>query len=362
MLYGKFIDELIDRLKLNKAKSEDRVIAGRKICGAYKEIANVATVNWEPLKRIGEVVTVSNYTTGTATITNGSRSVTFGGGAALTSAMEGRFFQPQGTSNWYRIVKVNSATDLTLYTPIIESSATGTYTIWKRYYYLPSEVRKIIDFGSWIRDGALMDRSNQAFQDKALNLSSTGDPIEFSMFGVDPFESSYTTGTISLTKDSDLATGASTAWLDNVTPGDILIVGTTTYRVKRVESDTSIRLLNFANATITSQTYTIRRESNLGFQLWYNPNQATVLPYYYVKRAYDLVNEDYDKPELPEEFDKAILDGAEADRLGDLNDPKAITKLQLYNARINDLKTTRYVSQPRTVQLKPRIVSRGSYL
>lgn len=358
MLYGEFIDELIARVGETNA---DRNIFGRKINASYKEVANIAYVNWEPLKRYGEIVTVPNYTTGTCTITAASRTVTFSG-SSLTSAMEGRFFQPQGSSNWYKIIKVVSSSQCTLYSPIVETTAGGqTFKIWKRYYYFPSEVRRVLDFGSWIRDGILTDRSNQYLADLDMNLSLEGDPTEFSMFGVDPFEGTYSTGTVALTTNSDLATGSGTSWLGNIEPGDSIQVGTITYHVKRVEADDSIRLLNFSTQTLTAQTYTVRRSQNLGFQLWYNPNQAIILPYYYIKRVYDMVNEDYDRMELPDEFDKAVLDGAEADRMTDVNDVRWVGKVQLYNARLNDLKSSRFVSQPRTRQFRPLITDRGSY-
>lgn len=364
MIFGNFIDELADRLKLDRKDAVVRAVLGRKINASYKEVANVAYVDWEPLKRYSELVTVPNYATGTADIVNGSRTVNFGNGAALTSAMEGRFFQSQSSANWYKIIKVVSATQATLLSPIVETTASAlTFLIWKRFYYFPSEVRRILEFGSWIRDGMLEDRSNEYFQDRASNPSLTGDPIEFTMFGVDPFEGTYSDFTISLTKDSDIATGSSTPtlFLDNVTPGDILEVGTSVYRVKRVESDTVLRLLNRSISTLTAQTYTIRKDENLGCQLWYSPNRALILPFSYIKRVYDMVNETYDRPELPEEFDKAILDGAEADRLSDLDDNRWTQKIQLYNARITDLKSSRAVSKPRTHQLRPKIMDRGSY-
>ena len=100
----------------------------------------------------------------------------------------------------------------------------------------------------------------------------------------------------------------------------------------------------------------------MGFQLWYNPGDVYILPYTYVKRVYDMVNEENDRPEVPEEFDPAILDLAEADRLADLDDSKWINKQALAAARIKDLRYTS-VSQPRTRQMRPEVENnRGRYL
>jgi hypothetical protein len=363
MLYGQLIDELIERMGLNEDDADRRAVAGRKINNAYKEIANNTNVDWKQLEKYGEIVTVPNYTTGTCTITNGSRTVT-GAGTVFTSAMEGRFFKPERSSNWYRIVRVVSGTELTLFSSIIEDSGSGkTFTIWKRWYYLPSEVRRVLEFGSWIRDGKLTERSSQWLADGNPDMSNTGEPVEFSMFGVDPYTSEYTSGSnVTVTENSTLMTGVGTEWLSNVEPGDIVQISSQVLRVKRVESDTRIRLLNYATATITPESYKIQKNGNIGFQLWFNPNRQYILPFYYIKRAYDMVNETYDMPELPEDFDKAILDNAEADYLSSKKDSDWVNKQNLASARINDLKTNRYVSTPRNRQMRPLIPERGEYI
>lgn len=364
MLYGKFIDELLNRVKAQDLTNvEARAIAGGKINAAYKEIGNNTNVNWKQLERYGEVVTVPNYVTGTCTITNGSRSVSFSG-ASLTSSMEGRFFQPLGSSNWYRIQRVVSSSELTLLSPIIEASASGlTFIIWKRWYYLPSEVNKVLDLGSWIRNGKITEKSLNNIQDFNNNISNTGEPIEFSMFGVDIYENEYSDGSVSLTQDNSLMSGTGTSWLENVTPGDIVKAGTQVLRVKRVEADDRIRLLNRAPATISPESYSIMADDRIGFQLWWNPNSSYLIPFYYSKYVYDMVNETYDRPELPEKFDLAILDLAEASLLSDKNDSKWVTKQNLARDRIGDLKTNRYVSQPKSRQMRPLIENnRGRYI
>lgn len=364
MIFGRFIDELCNRLKLDKNVVDYRTLSARKINKAYKEICNNSNINWEWLKRVGEIRTIKNYTTGTCDITVDSRTVNFGGAASITSAMEGRYFQPQGSKNWYRIRRRESATQIILYSAIKEDTNTGrTFTIWNRFYYFPSEVRKILEFGSWINDGIIKERSINHIRELNVDISNTGEPEEFFMIGQNQFESTYTTGTVSLTEDDDLFTGIGTFWLDNAEEGDIFEVGENIYRVRRVESDTRIRSINFAKEQVPSgTTYTIRKENNLGFQLYLNPNDNYILPYTYVKRVYDMINEDEDKPEVPEEFDSAILDLAEADRLSDLDDSKWINKQALARARINDLRGM-MISSPRYKTFRPEIEnSRGAYI
>lgn len=359
MKLGNTIDLLCDRFKLDRDNQEARAIFKDKLNLIYKEIGNNSNVNWKHLERTGEIVTVPNYTTGTCDITNGSRTVNFTGDV---TGMAGRYFKAEGSKNWYRINYIASSGQAILQTPIQESTASGvTFTIWKRYYFLPSEVRKVIEFGSWILNGELVETTRQKLNAKTTDVSLVAQPEEFLMVGADNFASDYTTGTIALVKDSNVATGTSTAWLGNVEPGDILTVGEAKYRVKRVETDTRMILMNYATQDADT-TYTIQKDSNIGFQLWYNPDSTYVLPYTYQKRVYDLVNEDYDLFELPDEFELAILDGAEAERFNDLDDNKYQMKIQVYAARVSDLKANRFVSQPRLRSMPPRILSRGRYI
>lgn len=357
----RFVDfqiELANRLKLSK--DENLVVFPRKINDAYKEIARA--YDWEHLRRSGELETIPNYTTGTVSVTNGSFTVN-GSGTVWTSAMEGRYFQSQGGTVWYRISKVQSNTQLTLLSPYLDLTASAqTYSIWKRFYYLYSEVHRILEFGSWIRTGDLVDRPATYTSDVQENISTAGEPVTFSPYGADPFERSYTdSGTVTLTNNSNLLSGAGTTFLGNAEPGDILQVGSTYFRVKRVESDTAIRLTTSAISDLPGSTYSISKDNPIGIQLYFAANASYLFPFTYSKRVYDMVN-DNDRPELPEDFDMAILDGAEASRLRELNDTRWINKLQEYKARIQDLMSQRFVSRPRARVMAPKIHSRGGYL
>lgn len=360
MLFGQFIDELASRLKLTIDDKTVRLTVGKKVNLSYKEIANSS--DWADLNVTSEVRTIPNYVDGTISTVQNSRFVT-GFNTVWTSAMEGRFFQPSNSTNWYKIIKVNSATSLTLLSPIIETSFTGTYKIWKRFYYLNSDVRRITLFGSWIQDGELEGKSQRWIQDHTTNISDPKVPENYSLYGTDPFESIYSTGNAGVTQNSDIMTGVGTAWLDNVGPGDRVEIGTQVLRVKRVESDTSIRLLNFAASTLPSpnQAYTIKKDTPKGVQFYGTPDSAYIFPYSYQKRVFDMVNETRDRPELSEDFDLAILDLAEASRMADLKDDAAQTKLQIAMGRIRDLKVTQMGDSPRYRQMIPFIRTRRGY-
>src|SRR3990167_8851115 len=123
MKFGKYADLLMDRFKLDRTDSS-RPLFLDKINLSYLEIGNLVNVNWKHLERDGEIVTVPNYTTGTCTITNGSRTVTFSG-SALTSVMQGRYFKSANGSNWYRIVSVPTASSIVLASAIQEDSGSA---------------------------------------------------------------------------------------------------------------------------------------------------------------------------------------------------------------------------------------------
>lgn len=350
------IQELADRLGVQDiGKPAVRSLLIRKINESYKEIARI--FDWELLRNYGEILTVANYTAGTATYSNGSRLVT-GTGTVWTAAMVGRFFKPGTGQNWYRIIAVTSTTALTLQTPIAETGSSGVYTIWKRFYYLPARVRKIHLLNKWTGEGELQGQSQDYLQDQTVNVANTGEPCDYAPFGVDDFESSYSAGSVSLLQDSNVATGTLTQWLDNVEEGDKLNVSGITLRVKRVESDTRIILLNYSTVTAETASYTITKDNRIGFQLYPSPSTAMVLPYDYYKRVFDMVNETKDRAEFPEDFDIAIVDGAEASRMRDLDDPKWLQKQLEWTARIKDLRAKYMVHTPKLQQARPRIRSR----
>lgn len=360
MFFGQFIDELADRIKLDKNNPDLRSILGVKINNAYKEVA--LAHNWEHLKVFSEMQTVANYTDGTVSIATGSYTI-IGSGTTWTSAMEGRYFKSGNNDNPYRIVRVVSGNELVLQTPILESDGSGlSYTIWKRFYYLDSDVRRILDFGSWVNDGKIRNKSNSFISDISTNISNTGRPDFFTVIGSDRFDRKYSTGSIAVTKNTDLLIGTSTFWLANAGPGDLVTIGTQRLRVKRVESDTRIRLLNNSvGGASAGSAYTIEKDNPIGVQFYLSPDKTYQIQYSYIKRVYSMVNENYDKPELPEDFDLAILDGAEASRMKDMDDDNWTLKIQEYTGRVSDLRSTQRISTPRFRQMSPYIPTRKGY-
>ena len=339
MKFGDYIDDLIERVKIVD-NDTNRAVAGRRINLTYTQVSNASNFNWAALKRYGEVVTTPNYTDGSVQVSLDGYTIT-GTGTTWTSSMEGRFFKVQGETHWHKIVRVESATSLIIQTPITRASASGlTYTIWRRFYYFSPEVRKILEFGSWIRNGTISPTCMRDLREGSVDISNAGEPEQFVFYGDSPFEYSYNTGTVAITKDTTLLEGSGTSWLSNVEPGDVLEIGDVEYRVKRVESDTRIRLLNAAKVShAAGSAYTITRRNIVLFQLYFNPNSSYVLPYTYTKKAFDMVNEDEDEMELPSEsFAEAVLTGAESKWERNKKDSSWTSIHNLFSSLVQDLK------------------------
>lgn len=343
--YGSLIDDLGNRVKdFDVAVPANRIIAGRYI--------NRSTIwiymahHWEWRQKMGHITLIPNYTTGTCSVTifNGSNSsaamtVTFSG-ATLTSSMEGRFLKVDGEDYWHKIVRVDGSTAY-LDSEITRATASGlTFKIWKRFYYLPGEVAAITDFGRWDnRFGRLEYKSFAKLVDTVSDVSDDGTPESFTPFGVDNYEPVYSAGTISIAEDANLVQGVDTVFLGNVLPGDQLVLSANTFTVKRVETDIRLVLNNDSPDVVPSTAYEIRRNLSIGFQFY--PNEITdyqTIPYYYQDRIFNMVHETKDRPNLPDDFDDAILTRAEFKIKKDKGDSNWIAIAQLATAELNDLK------------------------
>jgi hypothetical protein len=99
---------------------------------------------WSWLEETYQIPLVSNYTTGTVTVTEDSATVT-GDGTAWTAAMVGRQFRVEGVSGTYTIAARASGTSLTLDRAWArDTAAAQSYSIYQQIYALPSDFRSNI--------------------------------------------------------------------------------------------------------------------------------------------------------------------------------------------------------------------------
>ena len=366
MLFGNLVDALAARIKEFDVAT---VKSNRDIAKLYLNQSHqwvYVSHRWEHRRKTSQIVLEPYYTTGSASGTayngsneNAARTVTFSG-ATLTTNMQGRYFQFDGSSNWQKIVYVDVANN-TVYldSPIIDTGS-GTFKIWKRFYYLRGDVDYITSFGKWDNTwGRLTYRDFTSLTDRVVNVSDLGNtPLDFSPFGVDNYEPSYSTGTIIGAQDSNLITGNSTAFLANILPGDILTQGSNVFAVKRVESDTRLILHNYIpNAIPSGSAYEIKRNISLGFQFYPSTNQYLAIPYTFMDRVFDMVHETKDRTALPDRCDEAILSRAEYKLLKDKDNQKWVQVAQLYEAELDAIKKKVRVVETRNNIFAP--VTRG---
>lgn len=361
MFLGQYLEALQPSLKEFKISTENedgRAVAVRIVCSAVKAIYLMHP--WEVRRKTSEIVQIPNYTAGTCGTTkfNGTnesaaRTVTFS--TALPSGLDGRYFQVEGESDWHRILYTSGSTAY-LESPVLINQASTAFRIWKRFYFLPSNVSTILEVGKWDSNGKLAYHDPQGLTDVVSNVSDSGSPTDFTPFGNDDFAVPYTMGTVQVTANSNILIGTGTAWIGNVFSGDIVIINSIYYRVKRVDHDTRIVLHNYVKEGIAAATtYTAKEEISTGIQLYGNENNYRVIPYMFLDKHFDLIHETLDRPNLPEAFDDAILSRAEMMILKNNDNPRWASVSQLFANQLEELKSKYRVVIPRYKQFAPNL-------
>lgn len=344
---------------LGDTKEADTEAADRYLNIAYKEV--FLAHSWIYRKRSGQITIIPRYTTGTCTVvafdgTNeaSSKTVTFSG-ATLTQFMVGRYFRVSGSDIWHKIMNVTGSTAY-LDSPVISVNGSGkTFEIWKRFYYVKSDVSEILDFGRW-SNGRL--EYNPDLLDRYTDISKESNtPSSFNAYGIDPFDDIDSTGTLTIDVNSNVAVGSGTTWLsDGYDTGDLLKVGQDFY-IKRIETNTRAILFNYVSDPINSISFTLKKNNPIGFEFYNSSDAYHVLPYDYLGRAYDLVHKTKDRILLPSNFIPAIVSRAQYYGMKDSNDTRYTTMLSIYNAELTVLKEKVQIVKSRYVQFSPKIHS-----
>lgn len=217
---------------------------------------------WSFRWRNYRIVTDVDYTTGTVTATNASRTIT-GSGTAFSSSHVGWHIQfpADSVGNWYKVRAYTSATQLELDVAFQGTTGSSKSYILRHFdYVLPTEPW---DFGSLVVTAD--NRPVTILDPMSLDIVgpvplTSGYPSAVSIYGSDSVPTTYTTGTLSGTINTNTLTGVGTSWLANVYPGDLITIGSYAYTIRSVDSDTGITLYNYQQVTSTTATYTITRQ------------------------------------------------------------------------------------------------------
>lgn len=260
---------------------------------------------WDANYREAELALSPIYQDGTSAFTINSRTVT-GAGTLYTSTMKGQQIKgPDGA--FYQIASVVSSSSLLLRSTFQGATATISTYIWQSDYELVPEVLTCGGFIDYELQGAMRETWPRNMQDSFGNLSYPSIPDVYTVVGRNALTVAYSTGTVSVTINTNTWTGVATAWLANMKPGMTFVVGANTYHVKQVNSDTELETYQLAVVAVAASAYAAysKNTMKIRFKL---PTTQRLVKYWYWGKDYPLIN-DNDEDWIAEMFPKVIIDG-----------------------------------------------------
>ena len=265
---------------------------------AYKEVAK--SWDWKELETSGAVTAIP-VLSGTVTLSNGSFSVTLP--SAPAADYLGGFFRKNGGENEYQVVYINGAV-ITLNQAIVEDTGSVDFELEKRYYLLPTEVRKIIGWEN--KANLIISYDHQGLRQHMPNYDNRINDVPFSLHGSDNFTADYSTGAVSVSANSpNLITWSATAWLGKILPGWNIRFNSVDYKVRRVESDT--RIISYNRITATENVpYVASKGKTKTLRLRAEFSSRKIIPFTYIRQAFNLIHQD-DETELLDEADQSVL-------------------------------------------------------
>lgn len=164
----------------------ESTLLGVWVNAAYKHICGL--YNWPWLMKPGTLVTVPDITTGTVSINAASTLLTFSSAPAASVANQYMIQFPATSDDWYPISSHTAAqTSAVLGTAFVGSSniSGAEYICRKVYYSLPSDLDRIVDIRQAVSDITLSHVDIRNFDRALPDPTATGDPINYSVVGLD---------------------------------------------------------------------------------------------------------------------------------------------------------------------------------
>lgn len=314
---------------------------------------------------VSEFPGTANVTAGTFTATQNLAEVT-GASTSWTAAMAGRYFRNTNNGVWQRISRVTDTTHLTLESGWPGTGATAAnYQIWKRYYFMPHKVDKIItifDMGNNRFPMAYYDSSE--FYKKYGFGDAFNPPLAFTQFSSNELGYAYIDSVVysnvTSTSGSPLLDFSSTSLVTAMSPGDRLLMtdgatSSTAFACDRILTDTRIALAEIATVTTVTGSVTAFAMNRLAVQFYPAIDNTNIYYYEARKRAYDLIN---NSDLLEEGWYPTVKKGAIAKGCGYIRDPREQQKLGEYHMELNNLLRVQYKAKNPSPRLKPHISRR----
>lgn len=319
---------------------------------------------WRTLRRTTTFNTIAAYSTGTATVTNGSVSVTLSGGTTTSGHSDiGRYVKFNGSAKYFKVATITSNSAFTLDQAFDGTSASGvSYSFMgKEEYVLPIQIGHSAFF--WHRQYGrpyqmIYNPAQEFYTSGALDIM-TNIPVNYRMWGAQSTLATITTpSTITLNSSSTTDTSIAVTIFGivngqpdyeiintNGSDGTTSVVGLKSFssvdRISKNQNTTGVisvyqtTLLIQIGALPVGNTTTGPMSTRI--QLYPLPNAAFPINCFYYKLPFQLVN-DGDVTELGEEFSEAIILLATAKLKAEQNQSEDVDYFRFYTDEIESLR------------------------
>jgi hypothetical protein len=297
---------------------------------------------WSFRWRNYRIVTDTDVTAGTVTATNGSRVISGAGTAFLSTHVGWHIYFPgDGIQNWYQIRLYSSGISIELDVPYQGTTgASKSYVIRHFDYVLPTENW---DIGSIILTNNIIPV--KMFEPNNIDLygqspTAKGYPIAAAIVGSDSMPTLYSTGSVTGTINTVTLTGTNTVWMGNIFPGDTVTIGSYSYTVRSVDTNTQITLYNKLVVAAATSAYSISRQFGRILRIIWPSTDNYVLDFRALRKYSPLVNNS-DTNELLYRYPNTICLKASALELKSQGDKRSSilendANIALENAKIED--------------------------
>lgn len=291
---------------------------------------------WDSNYHEGWLPLVPLYTTGTVSFVQGSRTVTGVGTAWDSTYNRAKILGADGA--YYKIASVTDATTIVLTQPYQGPTvSTVTYLIWKDEYRLYPAVHVIGGFVDYVSPQTLSETWPRNMKTSFPASVANSSLDVYTVIGRDRVTAVYSTGTVTGSVNDTALTGVGTSWLSNLEPGYEITIGSNTYHVRRVNSDTSLDLYQSLVVAVSGSTYSAKGKNSITIR-FQAPTTQRVVSYWYWAKDYPFVN-DNDEDWMAEMYPRVIVNGLMYFDYIDKNDvARASTSHQVYENAIKDMK------------------------
>ena len=139
---------------------------------------------WPFMEGRESIVTVTDITTGTCSVSSGATTVTFST-YTPTASDAGKFIQFSTSNDWYKVTASTPTFTIEQAYQQPTNLTNGTYTLRKMFYSLSSNCDRIIDIRNWQTPMKLIQVDPRTLDDLRANPQSTNSSYGYVCWGYD---------------------------------------------------------------------------------------------------------------------------------------------------------------------------------